>query len=369
MYTSIDGAKKRAKSLYTLFDRSGLDLALNKCHAAVARGGGYQDWHGLEQAARTGIAAMDPALYRQRLISALPEPCRPLALSSLESRATREKSPPDGGSADWLRFVFPYVMASAVLHRSGSAMLRPGSGKGQRLRERLVLGVLVGDLARQKRVPRLDPETLEILIEGSIDEIFADEARHPDFELQFDRLVIGGIWRYQDGTLRILPPQGGDLSKHVSEKRAGKAAYFVRTKSREAAMEALGLALAGIGVADAWRVAEAIVMQGSPEHIFSSGPTLELLSRLAEEGSIETLSKACGLFGIVHPNDAQFVRTWIPGKILNGYLIGNRGLNAAKFVYWASANTDWTEKLVGALDEPSAFVRTIDAIMAEVRAA
>jgi len=47
MYSTIEGAKKRAKQLKKMLDASGFAYPLAKCQVAVARAGGYADWHDL----------------------------------------------------------------------------------------------------------------------------------------------------------------------------------------------------------------------------------------------------------------------------------------------------------------------------------
>ena len=86
-------------------------------------------------------------------------------------------------------------------------------------------------------------------------------------------------------------------------------------RGRAEAAGALNDALTAIGVRNARRVADAVSRLGSDAYITPSGPVLELLSALAEEGELETFAKAYGLFATVRPMNADFVREAVPAKI------------------------------------------------------
>jgi hypothetical protein len=125
-------------------------------------------------------------------------------------------------------------------------------------------------------------------------------------------------------------------------------------------------ALAAIGVRGALRLAGAIADLGSDAYIVASGPVLELMSELAEEGELETFSRAYGLFATIRPASARHVREAVPAKISSGYLARHRGLGASRIMSWASANPDWPNRLKDAVSEPSRFARTVEGMAASI---
>ena len=69
--------------------------------------------------------------------------------------------------ARWYRDVLPYLMAATALHHSRTPLLRSGSGAGQRLRERLVLGPLLNLHGGTRLVPWFEPDTLAFVFWGA----------------------------------------------------------------------------------------------------------------------------------------------------------------------------------------------------------
>jgi hypothetical protein len=120
-------------------------------------------------------------------------------------------------------------------------------------------------------------------------------------------LIAAGILDVREDRVRVLSPDADTVAAYVADNRIGKAEYWAKEGGGEAA-QALHDALAAIGVRDARRVADAISRLGSDAYITPSGPVLELLSALAEEGELETFAKAYGLFATVRPMNADFVR-------------------------------------------------------------
>lgn len=175
MYSTLDGAKKCAKELKRLFEDSGFVFPLNKCQGPVARGGGFRDWHDLEAALSNSVRPIELGAFRKRLLVALPEPCRPPVLAWLD-KDPAEAAPDRETPPRWYRDVFPYLMATAALHRSRSPLLRPGSGAGQRLREALVLGLLLNVHGGTRAVPWLEPDTLAFVFRGDLASLFQDDA-------------------------------------------------------------------------------------------------------------------------------------------------------------------------------------------------
>jgi hypothetical protein len=360
VYSTHEGAKKCAKDLKRLFDDSGLVYPLNKCQKAVAYGGGFRDWHDLEGALRSGARLIEPAAFRKRLLTYLPEPCHPPVIAWLDKDPS-ETAPDPATPPRWYRDVFPYLMAAAVLHRSQTALLRPGSGAGQRLREMLVVGPLLNVHGGARPVPWLEPDTLAFVFNGNLMSVFRDDTQHPRFKTELENLTAAGILTVEEGRVRVLPPDADSVARYVADHRTGKAQYWADAGGTEAA-RALHDALAAIGVRNARRVADAISRLGSEAYITPSGPVLELLSELAEEGELETFAKAYGLFATVRPMNADFVRDSVPAKISSRYLASHRRLNASKILSWASDNPDWPDRLKTTIAKPALFALTVDSM-------
>src|SRR5256885_1401853 len=83
------------------------------------------------------------------------------------------------------------------------------------------------------------------------------------------------------------------------------------------------------------RAVQAILSHGSAAHPTApSGPMLELLTDLASEGELVGFAEAFDLFSRVKPANAAHVRSKVPGKVLNGYLLGRLRLSATAFQRW-----------------------------------
>lgn len=367
VYSTHDGAKKCAKDLKQLFDSSGFLFPLNKCQSAVARAGGFRDWHDLEAALGNSARPIKPAAFRKRLLGALPEPCHPAVIAWLDNDPAEAAPDPDTPPR-WYRDVFPYLMAASVLHRSRTDLLRLGSGAGQRLREKLVVGPLLNMHGGVRAVPRLEPDTLAFVFKGDLVSIFRDDVRHPRFKTELETLIAAGILDVREDRVRVLSPDTDAVAAYVADHKIGKAEYWAKQGGGEAA-RALHDALAAIGVRGAGRVADAISRLGSEAYITPSGPVLELLSALAEEGELETFAKAYGLFATVRPMNADFVRESVPAKISSRYLAGHRRLDASRITSWTSRNPDWPDRLKATIAKPALFALTVDAMAGAIAGA
>ncbi|MCQ4190083.1 hypothetical protein [Methylocystis suflitae] len=364
MYSTLDGAKKCAKSLKRLLDNAGFDFPLNKCQAAIAKAGGFRDWRDLESAIRHADRSVDATAYEKRLLAAMPEPCHSLVMAWLDKESA-ETSSTDVISPSWYRNVFPYLMASAALHRSRTALLRPGSGAGQRFREKLVFGLLMNVHGRSRLWPRLDPDTLALVFSGDQDELFEEDSLHPRFAIELDVLLRAGVLDLQPQRLRVLPPDRDAVLAYVAEHRFDKAQYSAEASGEEA-KDDLRQALAAIGIRNSMKVADAILRWGAGAYSTPSGPVLELLSELAGAGEIETFAKAYRLFAAMRPDNAHFVRNSIPAKISSQFLLRHRQLSVSKLLAWNSAYPEWPETLKTAVEEPTKFARTVDAMAAQI---
>jgi hypothetical protein len=367
MFSTLEGAKKFAKNLKTLFDDSGIIFPLNRCQKAAAIAGGFRDWHDLSRSLAGSARPVDPSAFRRRLIAFLPQPCWIPALFWLDE-GNLETVDGDGLSHNYYRAVVPYVLSSSVIHRSKSALLRPGSGPGQRLRESMVVSLLLGGKGDKRLIPQLEPDTLALVVSGDTASLFGDEAEHPRFEKDFASLVAAGIFEYENGILRVLPADKDEVAAHAAKGFTDRAQYFAGVGGDEA-IEALAVALSATGIEQATRVAEAVVGKGSETHITPSGPILEMLSKLAEDGQLIAVSRAWRVFSMIHPESANFVRESVPAKISSLYLARNRGIDAGKMVEWMSTRSEWAEEVKAALHDPARFKSTVDEIADAIEAA
>jgi len=366
MFSTLEGAKKFAKNLKTLFDDSGIIYPLNRCQKAAAIAGGFRDWHDLSRSLVGSGRPVDPASFRRRLIASLPQPCWIPVLFWLDE-GNLETAGGDGLSHNYYRAVVPYVFSSSVIHRSKSGLLRPGSGPGQRLRESMVVSLLLGGKGSKKLIPQLEPDTLALVVSGDTTSLFGVDAEHPRFVKDFASLVAAGIFEYEDGILRVLPADKDEVAAHAAEGFTDRAQYFAGVGGDEA-VEALAVALSATGIEQASRVAEAVVGKGSETHITPSGPILEMLSKLAEDGQLIAVSRAWRVFNMIHPESADLVRDLAPAKILSLYLARNRGIDVGTTVGWMSTRSEWAEAVKAALHNPAHFKKTVDE-MADAMAA
>jgi hypothetical protein len=367
VYSSHDGAKKCAKELKRLFADSGFIYPLNQCQGVVARAGGFRDWHDLEATLKQSNQTIEPSAFRKRLLEALPYPCRPPALAWLDNDPAETTSAADTRPR-WYRDVFPYLMATTALHRSRTALLRPGSGTGQRLRETLVLGLLLNTNGGTRVVPLLEPDTLAFVFKGTPETLFGDQARHPQFDVEIKALIHNGVLDVRDGEVRVLTPDAAAVIARVAGDKVDKADYWAKIGG-DGAIRALHDALASIGIQDSRRVADAISRFGSDAYNTPSGPVLDLLTNLAEQGEIETLAKAYTLFATIQPASAHLVRESVPAKISSGYLARYRRLNMTKFLAWADRHPDWPDQLKGSVSKPALFAATVNAMVDSIAAA
>ena len=358
MFSTLEGAKKFAKNLKSLFDLSGIVFPLNRCQKVAAIAGGFRDWHDLGSSLESSARPVDPSKFRRRLIASLPQPCW-IPVSFWLDEGFPETVGKDGLSYDYYRAVVPYVLSSSIVHGSRSKLLRPGSGAGQRLRESLVLRVLLGGGGGKGLIPRLEPDTLAFVCSGDKASLFGDDARHARFEKEFATLVAAGIFEYETDILRVFPADKDEVAAHASKGFTDRAKYFADVGDDEA-IEALAVALSAAGVVRAARLAEAIAGKGSETRVTPSGPVLEVLSMLAADGELSAVSRVWHLFSMIHPESAHFVRESVPAKISSLYLALNRGIDAGKIAAWMSRRSGWAEEVKAVLHDPARFESTVD---------
>jgi len=248
-------------------------------------------------------------------------------------------------------------MATVSVHRGRTALIRPGSGSGQTLRERLAIGLLLNQGANS--VPRFDPVTFSFHFSGVLEELFHADFQHPRFKTELDTLTAGGVLEVRQDEVIVLTPSAQMVAGRVAKEKIEKAKYWSGKTSHEAVL-ALGDALAIIGVRNSLRVADAICRFGSNAFITPSGPALDLLSELADEGDLETFSRVYGLFSSVQPMCTRTLSESLAAKISSRYFSCHLRLDAKRILAWAAKNPDWPDQLKSAITEPSYFVHTVD---------
>lgn len=368
MYTSIPGAKKRATSLHTALQGSGFVISHGHCLEAMARAGGYASWHELNQVAAPD-ATGDPVAARRRLLGALPKPCHAAARAWLN----REPSPPETGVPDmpprWYPDVSPYWMASMGLHRRSTPLVRRGSGPGQRLREELVIGLLVNQHGGPSPTPWLEPQSLALVYRGDLRTLYRATMEHPKFEIEFANLVKAGVleWR-PDGrngpSLWVSAPEG--LQAAVEEGAVGMALHWIEgdPESDEGEIR-LTQALAVLGVDRPADVASALLRRNADAYVGPSGEMLSVLSELAAAGSLRSFALGYDLFVRMRPETRNHVRASLPAKIVSQYL-PSLGHSAGVLHRWTTAHPDWAETLKVAADAPETLIREVRAMEASL---
>lgn len=375
MYSTLEGAKARAKSLKRLFADSGIRFSLHQSQLAVARAGGFQDWHDLQANLQTDGRTVDADVYRRRLKVALPLACHGPLLASWDPDPEPAEDVGDGIPVHFFRDVWPYVMAAEVLHRTRTALIRPGSGVGQKLRAAMVSGVLLNIHGGLQSTPTLEPETLALDYPGDLATVFRDEAAHPRFAQELATLTEAGVIAVLDDRsrgpiVRILAPPG--LQHEVVRQKvldveyaAQLNAYDADDESETRLMHSIHEALAALGVDDALRVAQAIKAQHSPEYRTPSGAMLDLLSTFATAGQISEFAHAYRLFTLIHPMNATFVGARTPGMI-GSYLAARHGVSDVTWRTWLERNPAWSGQVREVLDNPTGFEAFVTATAAAV---
>lgn len=215
MYSTLDGAKRCAKQLKSILDSSGIIFPLARCQRAVAKAGGYPDWHQLSKRISGSGDRSAPFDYWGNLIFALPEPCRnPVRVFLAEGRQIVLRSP-----NSWVRDVLPYVLGLEVWLRTTEPCLKPGSGVGQRTRLEIVSGALLNVDGILDVEPRLDPEKLSLQFGLALVNVLPKLSRSPSFDQAIIDLQTAGILQTVADGFTIGPPEGAELSQIMDRAR------------------------------------------------------------------------------------------------------------------------------------------------------
>lgn len=215
MYSTFDGARRRAKELKRQFDRSSISFSLANCQEAVARSAGFKDWHDMKS--RIGQSGLGSVRYDYvgALTANLPEPCRFTVLWDAIGRETLLRQEED---YRWAQDVAPYLMAMEAVHRVHSTLLRPGSGRDQRLRLKIVSGMLLDVHAAGLPNPKLDPVNLTISFPGHPRAYLSEESQHAGFARALDMLTAAGILEASETETQIFAPQSDALKDKLLSK-------------------------------------------------------------------------------------------------------------------------------------------------------
>lgn len=230
MYSTYDGAKRRAKSLQATLRRLDILVALGQCQRAMARGGNYRDWDHLRRVLSEGAQAAPLDGFQERARVAVPAMATGPAnrwldveLSRLRERAKGEPALSDE-TGDWYVYVHEYAFAIGVQHQALTPLLK--GGRGMRLRQSLVQDLAIGRLA-----PAFDPETLVLTSQGTLREIFPGHVDKAGFRKAFADLVEAGICEVlsEEGgvlTIALHPPPKALVLEHVNLCRRLDADYY-----------------------------------------------------------------------------------------------------------------------------------------------
>ena len=84
------------------------------------------------------------------------------------------------------------------------------------------------------------------------------------------------------------------------------------------------------------------------------------MTELAGEGNIKGISLAYLALSRAYPANSHFVASAVPGKLTNGYFIRYLKIDALRIAQWNRKNPDWGKKVQEVLNDPQAFVATIN---------
>lgn len=369
MYSTIDGAKQRANSLDKVLKISGFTFPLRKSQHAIARGGGFRDWHDMNSALKKQARHCDPEEFRRRLLEALPPPCEAPVRAWL-NREPKEEAPSGDVPAGWYRYVFPYQFTAAAMLRHHPA-IRRGSGPGQRLREKLAPGVLLNINGGHNPYPRLEPDTLALVFKGTPETVFGVDTRHPRFAIELLALQDVGIIEVRKGCVAIVPPDRDEILDRVLREKIDKVTYWISEPGYVGdASNALRDALAAIGIDDALRLAETLLQHGGGAYILPSGPIKETLRDLAAAGRIQAFARFFDLSATVWPKDKKLIRSMVPAIILNAYFAEHLGfIGSSRLIAWTTNTPDWARDVDAALSTPATFERVVCGMAEAIRTA
>lgn len=97
------------------------------------------------------------------------------------------------------------------------------------------------------------------------------------------------------------------------------------------------------------RIAQALLLTGSPEYDRRAGATLDELSQFAREGDLHSFSLLVETYCRLMPHDERRVRAAMPAKIRNQLFYLGEELPKTAIDRWEEMNPDWPKVLDAAL--------------------
>lgn len=175
-----------------------------------------------------------------------------------------------------------------------------------------------------------------------------------------DRTAVNRVKRQRDVRLsegwqevRVWVPteeDAEDVRNLAKERRA-----------RAEALHGLSEEVTSVTPETAIRIARAIAEHGSAAYSHSSGAVLDLMTQLAEEGDLQSFSKAFIILARAKPASAPAAATFIPAKISN-FLIRHRGVEPDAMMEFMRMNPAWSDELKDAVRSPERFERVVEAM-------
>lgn len=357
-------AKDFANSLKSKLVSSGIFYPLHHCLEVTAKAVGFESWQALTRAEHIPEFP-DQNRFQTRLLAALPFACRPPVNAWLANEPLPEAIP--GYPPRWYLDAVPYFFATMAVYRR-APLLRAGSGKGQKLRAKIIYHLLLDGAGQGMNAPLFDPITFDFIFPGKPDEIFAVLRKTANFAHERDRLVEAGMLKLDRDSVRVVSPGIEAVKAHAVWSRASKAKDFIE-HDIERASEAMHEALSLIGVRHVRNIAGALLEYGDRRHIVASGSLREVLSQIAQDGDLEVFVHALNVFALIFPVSARQLRDAVPAKILNDFVARNQNVPIAGAFRWMADNPDWADSLRATANHPRGFTTAVEAMVAGMRAA
>ncbi len=137
-------------------------------------------------------------------------------------------------------------------------------------------------------------------------------------------------------------------------------------RSRVEALHGLSEEVRTVNIETEKRIAKAIAEHGSKAYTTPSGAVLELMTELAREDDLQGFSRAVVILARAKPANAHYVVGSVPAKVSN-FLIGHRGVTAAKMVQWGERHPEWADDLKVTVRDPMRFEAVVEAMAEAIK--
>ncbi|MGE0630544.1 MAG: hypothetical protein AB7O43_22350 [Hyphomicrobiaceae bacterium] len=117
-----------------------------------------------------------------------------------------------------VRDTLPYLVSLEVVHRTFTGLLRPGSGKDQRIRLQIISSMLLNGEGQSGLRAKLAPESLTVIFKGPPDGILPKLAKHPRFAEAIETLAAAGILTLDSKTTQINAPHSDELRAEITRR-------------------------------------------------------------------------------------------------------------------------------------------------------